>query len=400
VTSAAKLHRFGATAGAWRETIAIFLVGAAAYLATDLGRSAGRPDFYYLADAFLHGRLWLDAPLFPIDSVIVGDRTYLPFGPLMSIVLVPLVALLGPAGASALEPVVNALMAAGSLALVDVLVRRVARLTTTQRLWIVAFFGFSTPLWWLVLNGGVWHEAQILATLVTLAFLVEAFGRRRSLLLGALLGAAFLCRPPAILALPFAAWAVARDAGDLGDRLKRTATVAIATAPAVAIALWYNAARFGSPFESGYGLAAIPDFLAAQRAQGLFSLAHVPMNLDYLLWHLPRFRLAPAFIVPDGFGMSIALTSPALFLAVRADWRSRENLFLAGTCLLVLIPSLLYYGGGWFQFGYRYALDFLPFTIPILVRAIERSGLPRWGIALIVFGCAVNAAGILWAHFG
>ena len=400
MTSAAKLPRFGATAGARRETIAIFLVGAAVYLATDLGRSAGRPDFYYLADAFLHGRLWLEAPLVPTDSVVLGDRTYLPFGPLVSIVLVPLVAALGPAGAAAYEPVANALMAAGSLALIDVLLHRVARLTATQRVWIVAFFGFSTPLWWLVLNGGVWHEAQILATLITLGFLVEAFGRRRPLLLGALLGAAFLCRVPVILGLPFAAWFVGREAADLGDRLRRVAAVTVGAVPAVAIALWYNAARFGSPFESGYGLAAIPDFLAAQRALGLFSLAHVPMNLDYLLWHLPRFRLAPPFIVPDGFGMSIALTSPALILAARADLRSREVLVLAGTCLLVLIPSLLYYGGGWFQFGYRYALDCLPFTIPILARAVERSGLPRWGIALIVFGCAVNAAGILWGHFG
>ncbi len=399
MTSAAKVQRFGATYGAWRETIAIVLVGMVAYLATDLGRSAGRPDFYYLADAFLHGRLWLEAPIFPTDSVVVGDRTYLPFGPLMSIVLVPLVALLGPDRAAAGEPAINALMASGSLALVAVLVQRVARLTGSERVWLVLFFGFSTPLWWLVLNGGVWHEAQILATVISLAFLVEAFGRRRPVLLGALLGAVFLCRPPVILALPFAAWVVARDAADPGDRLRRIATVAMAAAPGMAIALWYNAVRFGSPLESGYGLAAIPDFLATLRAQGLFSFAHVPMNLDYLLWHLPRFRLAPAFIVPDGFGMSIALTSPALVLALRADRRSPESLVLAGTCLLVLIPSLLYYGGGWFQFGYRYALDFLPFTIPILARAVERSGLPRWGIALIVLGCAVNAAGILWAYF-
>ena len=400
MTFAAQLQRIGATGRAWREPIAIALVAGAVYLATNLGRSAGRPDFYYLADAFIHGRLWLAAPLFPVDIVVIGDRTYLPFGPLMSIVLVPLVAVLGPAGASAYESVVNALMATASLALVAVLLHRVARLTAAERLWLVLFFGFSTPIWWLVLNGGVWHEAQILALLITLGFLIEAFGRRRPWLLGALLGAAFLCRPPVILALPFAAWVVARDVVDPGDRLRRTATVAVAAAPAVVLALWYNAARFGSPFESGYGLAAVPDFLAAQRAQGLFSLAHVPMNLDYLLWHLPRFRFAPAFIVPDGFGMSIALTSPALILAARADWRSRETLVLAGTCFLVLLPSLLYYGGGWFQFGYRYALDFLPFTIPILARAIERSGLRRWGIALIVFGCAVNAAGVLWAHFG
>jgi hypothetical protein len=395
-----KFQRLLALARRGRAGAAIFLVGLVAYLATDLWHSAGRPDFYYLADAFLHGRLWLESPLFPIDSVVIGDRTYLPFGPLVSIVLLPMVAVLGPAGAATYEPVVNALLAAGSLLLVDVLVRRIARLTSTERFWLVVFFGFSTPLWWLVLNGGVWHEAQLLATLISLAFLVEAFGRRRPLLLGALLGAAFLCRPPVLLALPLGAWVVARDVADPALRLRRIAAVAVAAAPALVIALWYNAARFGSPWESGYGLAAIPDFLANQRAQGLFSLVHVPMNLDYLLWHLPQFRLAPAFIVPDGFGLSIVLTSPALILAIRADWRSRETLVLAGTCLLVLIPSLLYYGGGWFQFGYRYALDALPFAMPILARAVERSGLRAWGIALIVLGCAVNAAGILWALFG
>ena len=386
-------------AGAWRAPGAAILLGGAAYLATNLGHSAGRPDFYYLADAFLHGRIWLQSTIYPIDSIVIAGRTYLPFGPLMSIVLMPLVAVFGPAGAAAFEPVVNALLAGVSLALVVILVRRVARLSTMDRVWLVVFFGFSTPLSWLVLNGGVWHEAQILATIMTLALLVEAFGRRRALLLGALLGATFLSRAPAIFALPFVIWVVAHGTDDRGVLMRRIVTVAVGVAPAVAITLWYNAARFGSPFESGYGLAAVPDFLAVQRAQGVFSLVHLPMNLDYLLWHLPGFRLAPAFIIPDGLGMSIALTSPALLLAVRADWRSSETLVLAGTFLLVLLPSLLYYGGGWFQFGYRYALDSIPFALPIMARAIERRGLPRWGIALIVIGCVVNAGAVAYTYF-
>lgn len=397
--SSASPHRSSTVAGAWRAPVVALLVGAVVYLTTNLGHSAGRPDFYYLADAFLHGRLWLDSTIYPIDSIVIGGRTYLPFGPLMSIVLMPLVAALGAAGAAAFEPVVNALMAGFALALVAVLVRRVARLSSIDRFWIVVFFGFSTPVLWLVLNGGVWHEAQILAAVVTLALLVEALGWRRPLLLGILLGAAFLSRAPAIFALPFVVWVVAHDADDLGTRLRRIVAVGVGVAPAIAITLWYNAARFGSPFESGYGLAAVPGFLAVQRAQGVFSLVHVPMNLDYLLWHLPRFRLAPAFIIPDGLGMSIALTSPALLLAVRADWRSSETLVLAGTFLLVLLPSLLYYGGGWFQFGYRYALDSIPFAIPLMARAIQRRGLPPWGIALIVIGCVVNAGAVLFTYF-
>jgi hypothetical protein len=394
------IRRLIGSAARWRTALAIGLAGGVAYFLTDAGHSAGRPDFYYLADALLHGRLWLAGPIHPVDSVVIGAHTYLPFGPLPAIVLTPLVALLGLDGASAFEPLVNAIMAGACLALVEILLRRVARLTQRDRIWLVTFFGFSTPLWWLVLNGGVWHEAQILATLVTLAFLIEAFGPRRPIVLGLLLGAAFLSRTPVFLAAPFAAWAVTRDPGNVQVRLKRVGTVAIAAAPAVAFFLWYNASRFGSPFESGYGLTVLPPFLEAQRAQGLFSILHVPMNLDYLLWHLPTFRLSPAFAVPDGLGMSIALTSPAIVLAARANWRSPETLVLAGTCLLVLIPSLLYYGGGWFQFGYRYAMDFLPFTLPILAKAVERRGLPRWGIALIVVGCAVNLSGVLWTYSG
>jgi hypothetical protein len=383
----------------WSTSLAIAFSAGAAYVVTDVGHTAGRPDFYYLADAFLNGRLWLTAPIHPIDSVVLDAHTYLPFGPLPAVILMPLVALIGPGGASALEPIVNAIMGGTCLALVEILLRRMARLTQRDRNWLVVFFGFSTPLWWLVLNGGVWHEAQILATLLTLVFLIEAFGARRPIVLGLLLGAAFLCRTPIFLAAPLAAWAVSRNNARIKVQLERIGTVAIAAAPALAIFLWYNAARFGSPFESGYGLTVLPPFLDAQRAQGMFSIGHVPMNLDYLLWHLPVFQLSPVFIAPDGYGMSIALTSPAILLAARADWRSPQNLVLAATCLLVLIPSLLYYGGGWYQFGYRYAMDFLPFTIPILANAVERRGLPRWGIALILVGCAVNLSGVLWTYF-
>ena len=38
---------------------------------------------------------------------------------------------------------------------------------------------------------------------------------------------------------------------------------------------------------------------------------------------------------------------------------------LALTAAAVLIPSLLYYGGGWLQYGYRYALDSIPFVIAL-----------------------------------
>ena len=68
------------------------------------------------------------------------------------------------------------------------------------------------------------------------------------------------------------------------------------------------------------------------------------------------------------------------------------------TAVLVLIPSLLYYGGGWLQYGYRYALDSIPFVVALCALAAARRGL-GWGWRLaIVFGVVVNMAGVYWAY--
>ena len=46
---------------------------------------AGRGDFFYLADAFLHGRTWLDFAPGPNDVISVGGRFYVPFAPFPAI---------------------------------------------------------------------------------------------------------------------------------------------------------------------------------------------------------------------------------------------------------------------------------------------------------------------------
>ncbi len=157
--------------------------------------------------------------------------------------------------------------------------------------------------------------------------------------------------------------------------VRRGEWVALGFAPALLFALWYNAVRFGNPFESGYGIAALPAFLEAQRALGVFSLAHLSMNLNYFLFHLGIPSATFPWFEPDGLGVTVLLTSPGLLFAVRADWRSRETIALGVTALLVLAPSLLYYGGGWWQFGYRYALDAFPFVMALCAMAAARHGI-------------------------
>ncbi len=173
---------------------------------------------------------------------------------------------------------------------------------------------------------------------------------------------------------------------------------------------WYNADRFGSPFESGYALAVLPDWLDAIRRQGLFSTVHIPMNVDALFLKVPKLTSTFPYYQPDGFGMSIFITSPGLLYAVRARWRMSQIWWLAGAALLVLIPTLLYYGGGWLQYGYRYAMDSIPFVWAICCLAAVRDeearasiGLdeasigPGWRL-LILFGVLVGLGGVYWAY--
>jgi hypothetical protein len=370
------------------------------------GSRSARLDFYYLADAFLHGRLWLAQQPAPFDIVVVDGRSYVPSAPFPAVLLLPLVAIAGPTAAGAWEPIVNCALATAGLALLWRLAARLEVASLEHRAWLVALFGFSTAHWWVTSRGGLWHTSQLVASLITFAGLLEAFGRRRPLVMGLLAGIGFATRAPLAAALPYWGWrslpgglraTLPRVRGDGLRRLTaQAARLAVGFAPILLLVLWYDAARFGNPLETGYGLAALSGDLDALRRVGLFSLAHLPMNLDYLLLHLGRPIATFPWFEPDGYGLSILVTSPGLLLAARANWRDRETWALGLTALVVLAPSLVYYGGGFFQFGYRYALDAIPFVMALCAMAAARHGMgPGWK-ALIAVGIAVNFYGIWW----
>jgi hypothetical protein len=378
---------------------------------------ARRGDFFYLADAFLHGRTWLTVQLGPYDVIPIGGRYYVPFAPFPAIVLIPLVALIGPLQADQIESGVNAALAAASVGMCWWMLGRVGVSRLSDRTWLTALFGFSTQILWVTTRGGVWHTGHLIATILTFACLIEVFGRRRAWLIGLLAGAAFLTRAPLAFAVPFYALllhpadddrsitTIGREAGAYIARAadaipwRRWLELGLGVAPSVLFFFVYNQVRFGSFLESGYALATLPDWLERQRALGLFSMAHVPMNIDYFLLHLPRPIAGWPFLQPDGVGLSVFLTSPGLLFALRADWRRPQTWWLAGAVILVLIPTLLYYGGGWLQYGYRYFLDSVPFVMALCGLAAVHQGRIAWGWkALILMGIAVMGIGVYWAY--
>jgi hypothetical protein len=324
----------------------------------------------------------------------------------------PLVLVIGAETADYWESVINAGLAGALVGLAWWAAGRIGVDRLRDRVALVLLLGFSTQVWWVTTRGGVWHTGHLVAVILTLFVIAELFGRRRPWLLGLLIGAAFLTRPPIALVGPVVAlWLVTDWEGllergrSLAERVRaiplgRWSWVAVGFAPAVLFSFWYNAARFGSPLESGYYLAELPEFLEQQRAVGLFSLRHVPMNLDYLLWQPPLPIAEPPFFRPSSLGMSIFITTPGLLLAVLAPWRSdRRTWLLLAAAIAALLLSLLYYGGGWFQYGYRYALDSIPFVWALCAMAVVRRGhVPWWGWALILFGVLVGLIGVYWAY--
>ena len=103
-----------------RETLVglgLVAISALVYWLANRDFDAGRGDFFYLADAFNHGRAWLDVRLGPNDVIVVDGHFYVPFAPFPAVAFMPLVALIGPVTADQLESGINALLAASGVGL-------------------------------------------------------------------------------------------------------------------------------------------------------------------------------------------------------------------------------------------------------------------------------------------
>ena len=392
--------------------LVVVAISALIYWFCDRDFDAGRGDFFYLADAFNHGRTWLTFQPGPYDVIVRDGRIYVPFAPFPAVVFMPLVAAIGAVTADQIESGINAVLAAAGVGLCWMLLARIGVRRLVDRLALTILFGFSTQILWITTRGGVWHTGQLIATILTFACLVELWGRQRAWFIGLLAGAAFLSRAPLAFAIPFYALmleprqavATAQVAGGYiasvagQERIRGWIGLGLGVLPAIVAFFAYNQIRFGSPLESGYALATLPPFLEAHRALGLFSIAHLPMNLDYFLLHLPTVIPDFPYFRPDGLSLSVLITSPGLLYATQADWRRPRSWWLAGATIAVLIPTLLYYGGGWLQYGYRYFLDSVPFVMALCGLAAVRQGRIGWGwMALIAFGVVVMAFGVYWA---
>ena len=373
-----------------------------------LFRDIGYNTALELAHSFLEGRLDVDPPAEPLDLILWEGRYYVPFPPAPALILTPLVALFGR-GFNPLwiTPLLGLLTGGVLLSLY----RRITRSDEISYLLTVGLL-LGTAYWNCVRYAFDTYLAHLLAVGFVSLALWETWGRQRGWLIGLSLGIACASRQLSVFIIPFvlvALWLRPRNGSPWWRRLEPVFTALSVLGLIFFALLWYNWARFGSPFETGYGWV-IEDEWYAYRLErwGNFNWRYVPSN--FLRMFVMGFAIEfapPAYMVPrmSPWGTSLTFASPFIFYA---GWgRLRGPVGVTGAawlCVALVLAGVLLHksaGGGWQINGMRYALDFLPLLSVLVATGMQRFDTPagvRLRRALVAYSIMLNVVAITLAH--
>jgi hypothetical protein len=399
-------HKRGGFIAAFRPVL-IAITVAAAYLATaSLGGNFGKHAMVYfdhLANSFLHGRLDLVSPLALLDLTPHAGRWYVPFPPVPALLLLPLVAVLGPM--APLEVPVSVTLGGLNVALVYLLLGAMRRrgwigLDDRSRLWLVGLFGFGTVHWYAACEGTVWYLSQMVTVTFLALAALAAVRRAHPAWTGVALALAVGTRPNVALALPFFLAELAlrdREDGVTSRRWVRRGVMLVLPIGVAGLALFaYNAARFGDPLDFGYVTQNVdPRLKSDLRTYGQFNFHFLPRNAKLALASLPTFHTKFPFFTPRAEGMSLFLVTPAFLYLLRRLPRTLWGRGAWASLLLLNVPLLLYYNTGWDQLGYRFSLDYSIFAL-CLFGVNAGTGIPKMLKVLVLASIIINLRGVVW----
>jgi hypothetical protein len=400
------------------------------------------PHYVYQADAWLHGELAIREPVkgddwAKVETVVLDDGTevsgrrmksrpmfkvaggdeipiqrvrqrkamtsYVSFPPFPAVVFLPQVAIFGRQ-ANDVFPTV--LIAALVLPLTMLVLRRLGAAGLAPRafpdqLWLVATLAFGTVFFFSAVQGKVWYTAHVIGVVLCLVYAWASIEAKHPLVAGLALALAAITRPPMAFMFPLLFLEAWRASGGLARwRSDRNAMVrdlarigAKAAAPVVAIAavaVVLNLKRFGSPTEFGHSFLDVRQQDQIEQ-YGLFSYHYLSRNLAVAFTLLPELIDKPPGFQISGHGLALWFTTPILLAVLWPKDRPAIHRALWITVAFVAIPILCYQNSGWFQFGYRFSLDYLPFLVLLIAIGGRKLGWVSRG--LIVAGIAINLFG-------
>ncbi len=375
------IGRWGAWARRHRFELGLF---AACYLTLAVFsgpryfHQSSAPHFIYQGKAWLAGQLHLEVdPPDQEDWARVGDRFYVSFPPFPAVVMLPFVAL---HGYQFNDTSFTVFFGALNILLFFLLLERLSRSGDSPRsrkenLFLALMMGFGTVHFWACLRGEVWFTAQTMGVTLTCLYLLFAHQARRPFLAGLMLACASLTRTPLAFAFVFFLFELLFPDGRfdrdvLGVRRRETLKKGLLFAAPLlvfaAVMMWLNWTRFGSPLEFGHSHLWNNRVNAWVDNFGLFHPHYLQQNLKAAFLALPTFSARPLNIGFDGHGMSIFLTTPLFLLLLWPRRRARLSRALWASVVVVALPALFYQNDGYFQFGYRFSLDWTPFLFLLL----------------------------------
>lgn len=349
--------------------------------------------FSLLAQSFLQNDLFLSPINLPNgDYVDFNEKQYLFFGPMPSILLMPVVFIWG----KNFPQITISFISLVVIYLATFLLCRKFKFSKIDCFWLSNFFVFGSVLYFVGLVNISAYVVQAVGTAFFMLSLLEYFSKRRWWLIGILIGAAGGTRITLFGAVVFflLELMIHRKKINFSRNLVLLIIPIIISLTLLGI---YNFRRFHSFFDTGYTRnVSVLDKDYYNHKLGWFSTVHIPANLYALLLMPPdsvkkdigQFVLEFPFLKANGWGMAIWFTSPLFIylLLIKKEAFTMGAVICAG---MLLIPSLLYFGIGASQYGYRYSLDFLPLLFLILLSAFKK-GLPDFAKLLITAGIIFN----------
>lgn len=355
----------------------------AAFSGPMLLRQSSAPHFVYQAAGFLRGSLSIPVEFppgwpHPNDWVKWGEHWYSSFPPFPALLMAPFVAV---CGLGFNDVFFTVCVAAINVGLFVALLRALRddgqhRRTDRELLLLTAFWAFGSVYFCSAIRGEVWFTAHVVGVGLTLVYLLASLRGRAPIVAGLAFGAAAMTRANLVYAAPFFlletilsdGWPTTRQAWV--DRLRATgpalARFAVPAGLVILAGLWMNHARFGRWGEFGHTLLYDNRVNDRIRAFGLFNPHFLPGNLRSAFLLMPTVSWSPFRVGFDGNGMSMFVTTPLLLGLVASRSGARSTMALWFTTLCVAVPGLLYMNNGWFQFGYRFSNDYLPYLFMLL----------------------------------
>lgn len=367
--------------------------GAIALLVTLIAsrfRSTPYDNYVLLAQAFLHGHVWITWPGPYIDALAYHGQHYVIEAPMPAVLLLPYVAIAGTAANQTLLSVALAGVAVGAA---WELGERYGLAHQTNA-WMCAFLLAGTDLLWCAMLGDVWFIAHVSAVCFTMLALVELAGKRRGWLVALLAVCAVESRFPLVLAIPVFAVMLRKE----GAPARSIAGFAAVVAAGVGLWIAYNLARFGTVNDISYTAWYHQD-QAGMPTGSPFRLMYLPYELWSFFVQAPVFASSFPWIRPTLSGVALTWTSPALLIALFARRPAWNVALLWVAALLVAGPSFIYYVNGFAQYGMRHALDFIPFLFALMLLAV-RDRFTLWMKVLVAYSCAASLYGVwFWNVF-